>query len=324
MGIAIAAKRSLVGIGVVCLVLLCSRTALAQAKLQYKFPEGKAFKTKTTAKTHQILTLMGQDFENKQTESVTTSRTVGRRRDDSSVPVEEKIESLHIELSLPGGIDVTYDSSDPNSKIGNPAVEFLGEVFKLASETSYTVVLDDQNKIKAIEGTEKLKEKADKLSPQARDLIRSQFESDRLRREFEQELRHLPDVLARPGDSWDRTEIADIGSGQTLTFQKKYSYAGTEDKAGKTLDKITSKTSKVELKQDEAGNPQLKLVKSDVKVDSSDETILFDREEGQVVSTQSKIRIKGDNMTFSANGTDLTGALDLTIESASERLPAAK
>jgi hypothetical protein len=322
MRVRIAAKGGLAGVSLACLALVWSQPAHAQVKLQHKFPEGKTFKSKTTAKTHQILTLMGQDLETTENESVTTSRTVGKRRDDSSVPVEEKVESLHVELTAPGGINLTYDSSNPDAKIENPAIEFLGEVFKLAGETRYTVVLDEENKIKAIEGTEKLREKAEKLSPQAQELIRSHFESDKLKRDFEQELRHLPDVLTRPGDTWDRTEIADIGSGQTLTFQKKYSYAGTETKGDKTLDKITSKTTKVELKQDAGGNPQLKLVKSEVGVDSSDETILFDREEGQVVSSQGKIRIKGDNMTFSINGTELTGALDLTIESSSQRLPA--
>ena len=244
-------------------------------------PEGKKLKYKTTTKTRQVLTLMGQEFENERTETIITSRTVGKRRGDSTMPVEEKIESLHIELSLPGGINVTFDSSDPNAKIDNPALAFLGEVFKLAGETTYTVVLDDQNKVKAIEGTEKLLEKADKLSPRRGMLIRSHLESDKLKREFEQEHRHLPDVLARPGESWERTEILDIGSGQTLTFQKKYEYAGTEKKGDKTLDKITSKATEVEYKQDPAANAQLKVLKSDLKVESSDETILFDREEGQ-------------------------------------------
>ena len=219
------------GIGLACLALFWSQTAQAQVKLQHKFPEGKKLSsTRRLRRRRQVLTLMGQEIETEATETVVTSRTVGKRRDDSTIPVEAKIESLHIELSLPGGINVTFDSSDPNAKIDNPAVAFLGEVFKLAGETTYTVVLDDQNKVKAIEGTEKLLEKADKLTPMARDVIRSRFESDTLKREFEQELRHLPDVLARPGESWERTEILDIGSGQTLTFQKKYEYVGTEKK----------------------------------------------------------------------------------------------
>ena len=115
-----------------------------------------------------------------------------------TVPVEHKIESLHVELSLPGGMNVNYDTSDPNAKIDNPQLAFLEEVFKLTAEIAYTVVLDDHNKVKAIEGSEKLLEKAEKLSLQARSAIRSQVEADTLKQSFEQELRHLPDVLARP------------------------------------------------------------------------------------------------------------------------------
>ena len=63
-----------------------------------------------------------------------------------------------MELSAFGGINVTFDSKEPNAKIENEQVAFLGDVWKLASETVYTVVLDGQNKFKAIEGAEKLLE----------------------------------------------------------------------------------------------------------------------------------------------------------------------
>jgi hypothetical protein len=311
-------------LGLSCLVLSWAQTAQAQVKLEYKYPEGKAIKHKTTSKTNQVLTLMGQQIETQSNQTVTSSSTVGKKREDSSVPVEQKVESLRVELSLPGGINVTYDSSDPNAKIDNEQLAFLEEVFKLSSQISYTVVLEKENKVKAIEGTEKLLEKADKLSPMARDAIRSRVESDKLKVSFEQEMRHLPDVLTRPGESWERTEVLDLGSGQTLTFQKKYEYVGTEKKGDKTLDKISVKTLKADLKQDPAVAAPIKLVKCELKVESSDGTILFDREEGQLVSSHGKFRVKGDDLTFSINGNEIPGTLDLTIESSVELEPGAK
>jgi Family of unknown function (DUF6263) len=185
-------------------------------------------------------------------------------------------------------------------------------------------VLDDQNKVKAIEGAEKLLEKADKLSPAARDAIRSQLETDRLKLQFEQELRRVPDVLARPGESWERTEIVDIGNGQTLHLQKKYEYAGTEKQGDKTLDKISGKATSATLKQDPAANGQLKVKKGDVKLESSDETILFDREDGHLVSLKGSLRVKGEGMGFEANGMEFEGGLDLTIETNTEVQPAVK
>ena len=319
-----AGMRALAGTSLAFLALCWAQTAQAQVKLEYKFPEGKSLKYKTGSKTNQVLTLGPQAVETKSTQSMTVSTTVGKKRDDSSVPVEQKIESLRVELELPGGISINYDSSDPNAKIDNPQLAFLEEIFKLTSEIGYTVVVDNQNKVKAIEGTEKLLEKADKLSERARTTIRSRVEANTLKKAFEQELRHMPDILTRPGESWERTEVLDLGSGQTLTFQKKYEYTGTETVGGKTLDKITSKTTKVELKQDPNVEAELKLVKSDVKVDSSDGTILFDREGGHVVRSTGSVHIKGDNMTFSIQGMEIPGALDLTIESTAELLPAGK
>jgi hypothetical protein len=79
----------------------------------------------------------------------------------------------------------------------------------------------------------------------------------------------------------------------------------------------------VKYSQDPNSRSPLKVIKSDLKVDSSEETILFDREEGCVVNAKSKIRIKGD-MTFSYGGMDQPGALELTIEANTELLPSAK
>ena len=134
----------------------------------------------------------------------------------------------------------------------------------------------------------------------------------------------MPDIVTRPGESWERTEVSDIGSGQTLHYQKKYEYVGTEKKGDKTFDKIRGTATRVELKQDPAVEAQLKVLKGDVKVESSDETILFDRELGRVESAHSKVRIKGDKLTFSINGMELEGGLDLTIETTTDLQPASR
>jgi len=297
--------------------------ARAQVKLEYKFPEGNKLTYKTTTKMHQTLTINGMEIPTDLDQTLVASQTVGKRRGDASLPVTSKVESVHTELTLPGGINIAFDSSNPNAKIEPEPVAFLGEVFKLASEISYTLVLDAQNKVKAIEGTEKLLEKADKLSPQGRDAIRSQLEADKLKRQFEQSHRNLPDVLARPGEPWERDEIVDIGGGQTLSFHKKYEYVGTEKRGDKTLDKITSKALEVKYSMDPDAPSPLKVTKSDLKIESSSGTILFDREAGCVVESTEKSQIKG-SMSFSINGQDLPGELDLTIENKEELQPAAK
>lgn len=230
---------------------------------------------------------------------------------------------MKLDMSFFGGIQLNYDSTDPNAKIDNPDLAFLGDVFKMASQVTYTVVLDGRNKVKAIEGTEKLLEKVDKLDEKARGLIRSQFESDKLKAQFEQDHGNLPDVLARPGDSWERTENLEGAAGQKLSFRKKYEYTGTEKKGDRTFDKIKVKATEVKLTQDADDAAPFKITKSDLKVNSSEGTILFDREAGCVVESQGKTQIKG-SLTITAQGQELAGELELNLDIDMRLQPGAK
>jgi len=252
-----------------------------------------------------------------------TSSAVGKKRADSTVPVDEKVESLNVELSLPGGMMISYDSKDPHGKVDNPQLAFLVEVYKLVSQLEYTVVLDGQNKVKAVEGTEKLLEKADALDEMAKQTIRSRLDAQRLKAQFEQSHANLPEVLARPGEPWERTEKLELGGGQTLTFHKKYEYAGNEKRGNATLEKINVKTTEVSYTMDPNSPSPLKVSKSDLKVESGTGTILFDREGGHVVTANGKIHIKG-SMTFTTAGQEIPGEIDLTLESETELQPAAK
>jgi hypothetical protein len=58
----------------------------------------------------------------------------------------------------------------------------------------------------------------------------------------------------------------------------------------------------------------LKVKSSELKVASSEGTILFDREKGAVVESVSKLRITGD-MKTEINAMELPARLDLTLDS---------
>jgi hypothetical protein len=316
-------RTPLAVVAVATLSVVCTGTTQAQVKLQYKFPEGQKLTYKTSASTAQILKLAGQAIETGEKKTILSSRTFGQKRADATQPITEKVESFATEISLPGGISVSYDSKDPNAKIDHPQLSFLGDVYKLVSNLDYTVVLDSQNKVKAVEGTEKILEKTEKLNDMAKEALRSALDAGHLKEEFEQSHGNLPDVLARTGEPWERTETLNIGGGQTLTFRKKYEYAGTEKKDDATLDKITVKTTEVKYAMAANSPSPLKVLKSDLKIASSDGVILFDREAGRVVSSKGKTQIIGP-MTFETGGQEIPGELDLTLGHDTELQPAAK
>lgn len=308
------------------LVLLsgAGTSAFAQVKLEYKFAEGTKSARRTTSKTHQILTIMGMDVETESEESVVTTSAVGKRNADGTLPVEQKIESLRVQLALPGGLNVSYDSTDPNNtKIENEAIAFLGDVFKALVGVTYTVVLDDHNKVKFVQGTEAFDAKLEGMKPQAASALRGRLSADRIKKAFEQHYANLPSVLAREGEPWETTEVSDIGGGQTLSFRKRYEYLGTVQRDGKSLDKIGVRSTAVTYEMDPNADSPAKASKADLKIDKSEGTLLFDRDAGQMVEGQELTRIKG-SLTLTIGGNDLPTTLDLTLDTKHQRDKAEK
>jgi hypothetical protein len=287
----------------------------APVKLEYKFPEGKTLRYRTSWNAFQTVTLMGQEIQSRERKTFTRTQAFGKRRPDSTLPVQLKVESLHVDLRLQGGIDLTFDSKQPDAKLPDPDLAPLVDAYKLESAASYTIVLDksDKVKVKAIEGTQKLQEMAGKLDAITRDQVRGRFDPDRLKTQFEREHANLPDGPVKPGETWDRTEIVEQG-GQALAFRTKYTYAGTETRDKKMLDKLTSKVVEVKcLPPDTNSASPLKITKSKLDVESSEGAIFFDREAGCVVDSRERTRIKG-NITSSGAGTDVSSPVNMSLQ----------
>ncbi len=314
-------KGGVAFLAVVFFVLVWPHGVFGQVKLEYKFPEGKKLTYKRTSKIQQKLTLMGMDIEREEERSEVTSFNTGKHRGDL-IPVGWRVESLRVEMALPGE-KLVFDTRDPKAKIDTPGLSFLNDMFDLEGHMALTIVLDKNNKVTAVEGAEELQGKVEKLGPEAREQMSKRFESEKLKRVFEQEFQILPDVLARPGEPWERAQVIDLGAGLAITFRKRFEYVGTEKRQNETLEKISSKLLEVKYIVDPGSNLPLSPVKSDLKVESSGGTIFFDREAGHVVSGTERIRIKGD-VTYSAKGQEVPSKLDLNIETSVELQPLKK
>ncbi len=100
-----------------CVVLLSSTLASADdappVKLELKYPEGSKFTRQQTVHVHQILALAGMDIETDAEEIITSTRSIGTRKPDGSVPIEVEVTALKANMALPGGISIQFDSADP-------------------------------------------------------------------------------------------------------------------------------------------------------------------------------------------------------------------
>jgi hypothetical protein len=287
--------------------------AQAQEKLEIKDREGTTA-TRTTAKTHQLLSIAGMDVETSSSLETTTTSVVEKPGADGTVRMKQTIDAIKATLALPGDIKAAFDSDKPDAKSDNPDVQGLIDLWHAMKGATYTVVIGPDHKVRAVEGNlEAIIAKAQgQFAEQAKDRI----SKEALKQEVEQARDVLPDKLVKKGDRWQRTRALHAGAGQLLTFDTYYEYAGTVEKGGKTLDKIDSFIGGVTYSLDPNSPLPLKLLKSDLKIDSSMGSVLFDREKGQIVEATSTTRITGP-ITFSVNGQELPAKLDLTMETGS-------
>ncbi len=296
-----------------------AKTSTEPIKLEHKWPEGQKRSLTSVTKVEQTMTIQGMEIETTTEQIADTSYSIGKRRDDGTLPVESKVESFKASMNFPGGISLDYDSKHPEATEAQeiPQLQQLVDSLKVSADVSFTFVLDKDGKIAAVEGAENILQKLQESNPDVADMLRERFQADSMKKTISDEFQYLPDTLVRPGDSWTRKQTQDLGMGQTLTYETRYEYTGTVQVDGKTLDKITSKATSVTYNQNPNAAGPAKVTASDLKVESSDGTILFDREAGTEVEKNDKVRLVG-SMTMEAMGQELEVQLDLSMENSSK------
>ena len=132
----------------------------------------------------------------------------------------------------------------------------------------------------------------------------------------------FPTKAISKGDTWARNETMKLDGNQVMNFQIKYKYEGTITKTKNTpeLHRITGQVTDVVYEVKVEDTAPLKVKNSQLKVAKTKIELLFDNKQGKFVQSNSLIQIKG-NMIFEANGQELPGKLDLTIERNTKQLP---
>jgi len=289
------------------LLLSLSAPAYSQVKLERKIQEGTTYTASTQTQIEQKLTIAGMDTDTNVDTRAKSKATVGKRDGLGMLRVHEKVESLQVNMSAQGQ-QYTFDSTNPDNK-GDSALEFVRDIHKAIAGSVTTIVYDKNNRVHAVEKDENL---FGALPEQAQQLVNGQIDPEQLKKTANEELDKLPTDPVEKGEKWVRTENANFGAGQLMTFQTEYTYQGTIQKDGRTLDKITSKITSVKFDLQDSPLP-LKLKGSELKAAESEGTMLFDRELGRFVESTSSTRITGD-IAFTLNDMELPSKLDLKMK----------
>jgi len=297
------------------LILLVSvSSADAQVLLKQVPRENSRVETQIQSNVKQTLNIGGMDVVTAADTKMVISVTTGQRDGEGRLPAESKVKSMQVTTEVQGQV-YNFDSANPDEK-GTSPLEFLRDLHKLAVKQTTTTVFGKDGRVVEVKIDKSV---GDKLPEQAKGLVGDLFDPDQLKLKGNQDLDRLPGQAVKPGDSWTRTETAAFGSGQTMTFEVQYTYAGTAEHKQKQVDRITAKTLSVVFKIDEQSPLPLRVKSSELKAAGTTE-LLFDRTHKAVVATDSTVQVTGD-LTFTVNGQELPAKLDLKMTGTSETAP---
>ena len=284
----------------------------AQVTLEIKHQEKTIHTTQTDIKIAQTLQLAEQEIVTKNSQILITEHATGARAGDGTLRIKTTIKKRTGKWEFPGGIAMEFDSAVPDRKAPIAELEPILTILRFSIKTPITQVFNKDGSVKTVE----VPEDAARDLP---DLFKNDLSPKRLTAQLKEQHASLPDKAVSKGDTWVRDQNALLGGGQVMTFRIDYKYEGTVKRNGRELDHITGKVTDVAYDQEDDAPGPLKVKDSELKPAKSSLEIFFDRKLGRFVEMKSLIQIKGD-MTFEANGMELPGKLDLTMESNTREL----
>ncbi len=293
------------------IVFFCAASmASAQVTLQRKFVEGSQYARSVDVRSKQTMSIQGMNLESSSQQNMVVRSTIGRRDADGVLRVENRVESMQQQIKAPGLGEVSFDSVNPEKATES----VLTPLLKAASQASWTLVLDRENQVVAVEGKDKA---FAGLDEKLRDAVKGTNDPEYLKQATALEFSRVPSKPLKVGDTWEQTAPLRLDSAQSLTFKKKYTYKGIVEKEGRQLHQIDVEATDVKLAMEPTGPLMIKLLKSELKLASSQGTLYFDAELGQVVMDSQTNQIKG-SITLGVAGQELPAEFDLTLETSTQ------
>lgn len=286
-------------------LLLCAAPAFGADQLAWKIRPGIQQTVLQESRTEQTLKLGGTELPTKSTVFARAMRRHGDAQADGSVDVAETIEALQMDLSLPGGIQFTFDSGSPNAKPAIPQLQPVVDMLNLLSKAEWTTRFDACGR--AIET--KLKLPPETKAP---DEFKGSFDEAKRLKLAKQLQAYLPEQPVSPGDTWEASVDAELGQGQNLSTRIRCKFVEVVMKESRSLHRITLEPFDVTFAMDPASASAIKVTQAELKVKSGEGEMLFDNALGELVSRTSKINVTG-TLVLSVNGQPLDSAVEFTI-----------
>ena len=283
---------------------LLSSFVYADAELVHspEYSPGKVIRSEVDLEVAQTLTIAGMPVETANETYVVVEEKV-KETDANQTVLDGNIVVMQSNISLPGGQGFNFDSGNPDADLPAGPLAEVGKFFKALSKATWVSTLDSKGYVKDVDYD-------DAFENEVPEAFKNEISLEKRQNEQKQIIDKLPGKSVAVGETWDRNEEANLGSGQKFYFEREYKYEGPSED-DENIHVVSFTTKSVEFGVEGNALP-LEIKDSDLQVKSSKGKFLYSTEKKAITEIDDEIHIVG-KLTLVANGMELPSELDLTM-----------
>ncbi len=271
-----------------------------------EYQAGQVHTTEAEVSVAQTLTINGADIVTSADTFLITSEVVEAATTEGAT-LRGGFETIQVDMMI-AGTAYSFSSENPTATTPPAGLEPIGELYRGMAEAEWTTTVDENGRI---ESMEYVGDAFANLDP----ALQSEVDLQRHVDDANQQAERLPGEGIEIGQTWKRTEVMNLGSGQEFRIEREFTYAGSEDVNGHTLERVD--VSSLSLEYTIAPNPSLPLTvkSSDLEIETTEGAFWYDPELGVIVKSNEEFHVTGD-LELEIQGMVLPSQLELTITSA--------
>jgi hypothetical protein len=266
--------------------------APGEVSLRWQFKQGDTFQQQTRSQLHQVVKVNDQELKQDLVHTTVIKYVVKQVDKDGSVTLEQTIESM--KATTPEGAPSAGNNAILNQMQG----------------ATFTAKLGPDYQVLQLEGYDDLVKRLAGDDPSVRRVVQAFLSEDQLKHIMQQSFGFVPNSQAKPGTTWQGDLNLTLGPLGGINLKQNFKFEGMETKDGKSLAKVTFQPQVTySPAKSEAANPEMSVVKGEIKADNPQGVCYFDPAAGRLDRSELKLHLTG-SLTVKLSGKEVPLTFD--------------
>lgn len=276
--------------------------------LAIKFTKGETRRYETKMEMTQEMDFGMGPMKTSMTNATVTADTCREVRDDGSVVVASKTESMAMKMDNPM-MKFAYDSAKPDAEAFKQ-FPMLRASFVMVGET-ITATLSADRKVTKLEGLKEIRERAEKdFTAEELEMLGDALDENNMKQTLEATYAAWPKEPVAVGGTWDNSMKIPANEAGTMKMDMNYKLAGVEKRDGMQV-ALIDVSGTIEFSANEDG---MNMKVTTQKVEGK---LVFDMDKGETLELTT-------TMTFEMSMEGMPGVVKSNVVSTQKRLAAKK